>query len=268
MASLDLFPAFACERPLDTPLFFYHVPKTAGTTVDAVLCALAWTRQRAFQVVPRAVGMREREVPAGMFGDDRTLVYAGHCWFGMHRLVARSVHLCTVLRDPVARVVSEYLWVSSSRDRPASVEDFRHYLDNLALPNLATRLLAGESEIDWRSVDHAIANLGQFALVGCTADLAPFLSALLTTYGGPTVRTGRAKEQSEPLKAILREEFGEEIARRNGYDRILYSFAEAQLFGRAKAILAGSLTPATRQVRVENPRGKTFVVTPEDACEE
>lgn len=225
------------------------------------------THQRGFQVVPRAVGMRERDVPAGMFGDDRTLVYAGHCWFGLHRMVGRPVQLCTVLRDPVARVVSEYLWISSNRGRPPSVEDFRHYLDNLALPNLATRLLAGESEIDWRSVDRAITHLGQFALVGCTADLAPFLSALLTTYGGPTVRTGRAKEQSDPLKAILREEFGEEIARRNGYDRILYSFAEAQLFGRAKEILAGARTPAPRRVRVDNPHGKTFAVTPEDGSE-
>ncbi|BBK39159.1 hypothetical protein STAQ_42370 [Allostella sp. ATCC 35155] len=203
-----------------------------------------------------------------MFGDDRTLVYAGHCWFGLHRLVGRPVQLCTVLRDPVARVVSEYLWISSSRGRPPSVEDFRHYLDNLALPNLATRLLSGESEIDWRSVDRAIAHLGQFALVGCTEDLAPFLSALLTTYGGPAVRTGRAKERSDPLKAILREEFGEEIARRNGYDRILYAFAEAQLFGRAKAILAGSRTPDPRRVRVDNPHGKTFVVTLEDGSED
>lgn len=267
MASLDLFPAFACERPLDTPLFFYHVPKTAGTTVDAVLSALTATRQRAFRVIPRAVGMREREVPAGMFGDDRTLVYTGHCWFGLHRLVGRPVHLCTVLRDPVARVISEYLWISSSRGRKPSLEDCRHYVDNLALPNLATRLLAGESEIDWKSVDRAIDHLGQFALVGRTEDLSPFLSALLTTYGGPSVRTGRAKQRSDPLKAILREELGDDIALRNSYDRILYSFAETQLFGRAKAILADCRTPVRQRVLVDNPHGKTFVVTPEVGSE-
>lgn len=264
MAALDAFPAFRRERPLDTPLFFYHVPKTVGTTVDAVLSALAAVRGRHFQLIPRAVGMRERSVPAGMFGDERTLCYAGHCWFGMHRMVGRPVQLCTVLRDPVARVISEYLWRSSSRDRPVSVEDFRHYLDNVALPNLATRLLAGESEIDWKSVDRAIAHLGQFALVGRTEDLAPFLSVLLTIYGGPTVRTSKAKERPDPLKDVLRERFAEEIARRNGYDRIVYSFAEAQLFGRAKSMLAGFAKPEPRRVLVQNLRGKNFVVTPED----
>ena len=39
------------------------------------------------------------------------------------------------------------------------------------MPNLATRLLAGESEIDWRSVDRARANLASCFLVGRTEDV-------------------------------------------------------------------------------------------------
>ncbi|WP_374440380.1 hypothetical protein [Stella sp.] len=258
--SLDEFAAFRCDAPLDTALFFYHVPKTAGTTVEAVLHALATERGRTLRLVPRAVGMRERPPPAGFFEDERPLAYAGHCWFGAHRWVGRPVHACTVLREPVERVVSEYLWRNANRNRAASADDFRHYLDNLALSNLATRLLAGESEIDWRSVDRAIAHLGSCFLVGRTERLAPFLSAILSLYGGPSVRTRPAKQQRDPRKAQLIEMFGDEIARRNAYDRTLYDYAEAHLFGRADALLRGFSEPAPRRVQVDNPNGKQFVV--------
>lgn len=259
----DAFPAYRPAASLDVPLFFYHVPKTAGTTVDAALHALAEHRGRRFRMIPREIGMRERLAPADLYADGQTLCYAGHCWFGTHRAIPGEVRVCTVLRDPVRRVVSEYLWRAANRGRPASLEDFRHHLDNLALPNLATRLLSGQSEIDWRSVDRAVANLGSCFLVGRTEDLAPFITAILTLYGGPTVRTARAKERHDPLRDVLLDQFAEEIARRNGYDRILYAYAEAQLFGRCTTLLRGLDQPSPARVRVDNPGGKRFVVTPE-----
>ena len=260
---MEEFAAFRCDTPLDTPLFFYHVPKTAGTTVNAVLHALAQERGRPFRMILREIGMRERPLPPGLFRDETTLCYAGHCWFGMHREIGRPAHACTVLREPVARVVSEYLWRAGNRGLAASADGFRHYLDNLAMPNLATRLLAGESEIDWRSVDRAAANLASCFLVGRTEDMAPFVTAVLTLYGGPAVRTARAKERPDPLKSALIEAFGEEIARRNECDRMLYRYAEAELFGRAALLVRGLTEPSPRRVRVENPNGKHFAVTPE-----
>ncbi len=258
ISDLDVFPAFRCAAPAQLPLFFYHLPKTGGTTVEAALFALAAVRRQPFLVIPRAIGMRERPTPARLGSGPGALAYAGHCWFGFHHVLKRPVQLCTVLREPVGRVVSEYLWRCRYRDRPPSAADFQHYLDNLALSNMMTRLLTGESEIDWDSAARAIGHLESFFLVGTTERLASFVSAILTLYGGPTVMTGRAKEERSPLKAELVATFRDAVAARNVYDQALYAHAERHLFGRAAALLEGFTEPNPLAVVVTNPGGKKF----------
>ncbi|MCC7271192.1 MAG: sulfotransferase family 2 domain-containing protein [Alphaproteobacteria bacterium] len=257
---MERFVAYVNERPEETPLFFYHLPKTGGTTVDGVLTALAAVRRRSFQLLPRKIGMREAAFPDHLRKSESALVFAGHCLFGMHTELGVRVNLCTVLRHPVERVVSEYLWTCRFYGRAAKVSetDFSDYLDNIAVPNLMTRLLIGSHEIAWGATARAMEHLASFYLVGSTARLDAFLGALLSSYGGPNVRMTRAKEERNPAKAALAARFAETIAARNRHDVALYAHGERHLFGRADEMLAAFTTPNPDDVVVRTVGAKSF----------
>lgn len=257
-SATDLYRAFRRHEPIEVPLFFYHVPKAAGTTVNAVLFALAKFRDHICRFVPTPVGMRRTDPPRGLFGDPRVLVYSGHCWFGMHHRVPGPIHCATVLREPVERVASEYLWRSRHRDRVATAEAFEHYVRNVGLSNMATRLLSGESDIDWSSIERAVANLESCRFVGLTAELGAFVTAILTEYGGPNVKAPRAKEGRDPLKVELMERYGGMVADHNRYDIELY--AAARRIQLERPGVTAALGEAAVTLRVSNPRGKLFDV--------
>ncbi|MGE0716879.1 MAG: sulfotransferase family 2 domain-containing protein [Alphaproteobacteria bacterium] len=259
---MDRFVAYRNPHPDDVPLFFYHVPKTAGTTVTGVLHALASARGRGAQHIPRTVGMREKPLPAALKKFGSTLAFMGHCWFGFHEELPGLTRPCVVLRDPVERVVSDYLWQCRvhQREPSARAEDFLDFLDNVVLSNAMTRQIRGGAEIGWNADTFAIRRLESCFLVGTTAGVGLFLSALLTAYGGPTVLARRSKEERSPVKAELVARFADVVRQRNAYDCAVFAHAEQALAPRAQALLAGFTEPNDETMSVENIRGKTYRV--------
>ena len=113
-------PARPCAPPMH---FFLHVPKTAGTTLNALIAGLfpgaaAWHQA----LVDQAGG--EAALAAAIAADDgfydHLAAVVGH--FGVrHPLVAgceRRAVLFAVLREPVERVVSLYEYIRRTQDHP------------------------------------------------------------------------------------------------------------------------------------------------------
>lgn len=211
------------QEPL---LCFLHIPKTAGLTLRVSVLARQYEPDEVFSTswsgkAPaggsaavgafsdelgsvglfsgvgrpdvlwfpeslQAAAARYREMPRDRLA--RVRVFCGqHIEFGLHDAVSRPVSYFTLLREPVARVLSHYDFAHKSRRVP----------DGMSLPgriaahveaNLQTRLMAGPPErtaslLPDERLELAVRNLRSCAVVGLTERFDESLLMLKKTYG-------------------------------------------------------------------------------------
>lgn len=87
-----------------SPLIFMHIPKTGGMSMFTAFSAL-WGTAIAdlYDVSARNAGLAEKAVQ-----DPGKILYCGHYAFGLHEWLGRPAYYASVLREPVARIVSLY----------------------------------------------------------------------------------------------------------------------------------------------------------------
>ena len=95
-------------------LIFMHIPKCGGTTLTSILTE-AVPEGRRFSVDGRNVAGSRRALAALPDGERRRIdLLLGHLSHGWHELLApRPARYFTIVREPVARVVSHYNYVRS-----------------------------------------------------------------------------------------------------------------------------------------------------------
>jgi Galactose-3-O-sulfotransferase len=162
---------FALKTPQQPPasprgiLIFFHIPKTGGTTMDAVLSrcfpgaqhfdgAMADTRS-ALSIRPRekieakyqALSNAERQAIQCLMGT----IYP----FGIHTILDRSAKYFTILRPPVERCISHFL-----NNKKVTHQPFYNRIKNMTLDeyldsgigiessDYQVRLLSGCPELD------------------------------------------------------------------------------------------------------------------------
>lgn len=93
----------------DRLLVFIHIPKTAGSTLRAIM-----QRQYRPEEIYHIHWNFDRDAPFASYIDlpdqerQQTRVLYGHIPFGIHRQLQRSTTYFTLLRDPVDRCISHY----------------------------------------------------------------------------------------------------------------------------------------------------------------
>lgn len=132
------------HRPHDlAPLYFLHIPKTAGTSVRHIL----------------SEKFGDRLCPAGMWDDffrapelqtNTYDAYCGHFGIDLPRFLRKRMRVFTLLREPVARTLSHYLEVRRTATHPlhklVSTQTLRDFaFDPVTVPmilNFQARYLA------------------------------------------------------------------------------------------------------------------------------
>lgn len=142
-------------RGPEAVLFFVHIPKTAGMTLVRIL-ERQYGPESVFFLDNDRLAESGRELESLSRTGTRPLrVVRGHVPFGSHRFVARPVTHVTLLRDPVARVVSHYRYVLRTPghflreavvSRSISLEDYADSGLSCELDNGQTRLLSGAAD--------------------------------------------------------------------------------------------------------------------------
>ena len=164
-------------------LVFIHLPRTGGTTLERVLERKYRSRVISAETLWEPLSS-VAELPDEV--KERALVVQGHLHHGVHDYLPRDCDYITILREPVARVVSMYRfirgnpkhWLHEELVRSgASLAEFVRAGMDPGVDNHQTRLIAGigagdfgraQAELDASALALAKQNLDGFKAVGLT----------------------------------------------------------------------------------------------------
>lgn len=220
-------------------IVFVHIPKTAGTTFRFILennfvLSHCQTNHSSFHDHSSYAGRRPFTADDLRFAEKvfpRLKSIAGHNLVSVLDLPVQNPFHVTFLRDPVARVLSQYQeTVIRYRNQGRPLPDFEQALrTNQELENLQVKMLAGG-----RDLDKARRFLENCSFVGLTEKFDVSLHALSRVYPGRLnlkYQKRRVARDNSVKKAIEADPRLMEMAREvNHLDLKLYSFAAAEIF--------------------------------------
>ncbi len=129
-------PAIKPRKRRPTVLFM-HIPKTAGTALREAIAANFVQSEIAY-LYPSAPGFLVSDLRALPLEQRRALrVVIGHFQFGMHEALPQEAEYITVVREPSARVLSQYAYLLQTQPELITGSD-GHVMD---LPELFEKRL-------------------------------------------------------------------------------------------------------------------------------
>lgn len=224
-------------------LFFLHIPKTAGTTLNAVLEA-NFPPESVLSVYDKASQQRMESLTAEEFQALRLI--QGHVFVrDFEQFFSQPLTAFTMLREPVARVVSEYDFLRSWPEH-----HLYHYLNKNRIgiadyvageskelrrrgKNLMCNSLAGSAppcKDEAETLERAKANLERFAVVGLTEMFDATLLLLQEAAGLQNVLYERRNIRAGVLKPQDLSPGELEVVREhNRLDMELYAHAKTRI---------------------------------------
>jgi GT2 family glycosyltransferase len=215
---------------------FLHVPKTAGTSLLVAL------RDRlGDELVEYYDNQPGKTLSTVLTLAQRARIIFGHASFGIHRQLGVAPEYGTILRHPVARVISLYHFLAQETTstcadrirRGLTLGDFVRARLSSQTSNHMTQILAGRgtAELDDDDLARAKRNLFEFAYVGILEELN--LAGLESFLGVGPIRLGCHNIGSYARDTVPSED-REIIESHNQYDLELYRYAVELLRSRDK----------------------------------
>lgn len=138
-------------------LIHVHIPKTAGTTINALLGAAVQGRHFVYS----RSGQPEALAAMAQPERDRIDLIFGHFPHGLHRLFTRPVRYIASVRKPPQRILSFYHYLLATEDHPkhafvkSNTTDFSTFLRLAAkeprvrseIDNVQVRMIAGKMDL-------------------------------------------------------------------------------------------------------------------------
>lgn len=209
---------------------FLHIPKSAGTSVRKAI-RVQFGRMYLIPARPRRRDLARLAVSSRVHRFD---LVVGHVGYGVGRLLPGEVQYFTFLRDPVARVVSEYHFVRErepdpTRRQPAFNLGLLDHARTLSQRDQQVRVLAGRKRYRTteRDLDLARAHAHGMA-VGVTERMGPSMQVLAEHLGWSVVPEVDRLNVGRPYPPLADEEH-EEIAALNALDMVLWREAMERL---------------------------------------
>jgi hypothetical protein len=199
------------------PLIFVHVPKTAGSTLRAIIgTQYGW--QRVLELdgsVEQGLADLRRQRPS-----ERAQIraYVGHAPFGLHQVLSARCSYVTMLRDPVERLISHHAFVVRTpslalhQEVVANGWTVEEYVENCRqadyINNAQTRMLGGGLE-SWEpptrsTLEAAKRNLDRFVVAGVVERFDESVLAMRRAFGWdwPVYIRGRVSSNRPPAGSL------------------------------------------------------------------
>jgi hypothetical protein len=219
-------------------IIFVHMFKSGGNTLNRIMDR-EYPPTRIFSVNGRYRYWAYRKLseypPAGLA---KIQVFRGHMPFGLHRIIPQPSTYITVLRNPVERIISEYVFGVNYRfhrqHRIISKMSLEEFLETLANNNSQTKMIAGfDSSSDLLSLpcgadtlELAKANLrNHFSLVGLSERFTETLALARRKFGWRVPAYASCNATPGRKRAVVSARLREVIADRNSFDMELYKYA-------------------------------------------
>lgn len=242
------------ERIADL-LVFVHIEKAAGTTLVHILrknflfrCVYMrplYSRDTGETRWNPTVSDDDLRLARRLFPGLRCI--AGHAIGGAaFRDYGPAVRPITILRDPIERFVSQFLYSREARGREWTMEEF---LDIEELHNFQVKKIAGKDDVQL-----AKETLDRFWLVGTTDDFDKFL-VLLRAKAGPQFDINyraQNKRVGGRQAGELLATYGDRIKERNLGDLELYNYVTRELVPRYEASYGGDLNRDVAEFQESN----------------
>jgi hypothetical protein len=224
----------------DRCIVFLHIPKTGGVTLRRTL-KWKYSPLLSDETLTKPIETLE-QVPLSARAQARVL--SGHLHYGAHEYIPRECDYITLLREPVARVVSSYHYIlghpkhALHADLVRSSEPLEEFLRiDPSVDNHQTRMVSGRGggELAARTpeplgsaaLEEAKRNLERFLVVGTTERFDETFILLRRALGWrlPYYVTANVASGPKPISESAREL----IRERNQLDLELYRFADELL---------------------------------------
>lgn len=223
-------------------LAFVHIEKCGGTTLIHVLRRCFMLDH--FDVIPRektSMVFDQQDLQLLLRLRPGVKSIAGHpvrLWSRLEEVVP-GIRYVTLLRDPIARYVSDFRHFVDYVGYP---NDFQRWLTRRERFNFQTRAIAGSENLDLAKQLLAT----RFAMVGLVERYDEFMRALSVLIGcHPDVlkyeiKNTASKRRCSPTAGLDVEQCTAQIVERNRLDLELYQYARQCVVPRLKAQLAAA----------------------------
>jgi hypothetical protein len=214
-------------------LIFLHIPKTAGTTLNRII-EWQYSPLSIFTIDPHGIRATPERFKTLSEQRRRQLrVVRGHMVYGIHEFLPQGATYITMLRDPVARMLSAYSFILRRPLNPMhrklkrerlGVEAFIRLTPNRQ--NLQCRILAGVKDVtcDQRVLDIAKENIAKsFSVVGLCERFEESLMLIAKTFGWEIPYYENRKVSK--VRLALEPSMVNMIQEHNRLDMELYEFA-------------------------------------------
>jgi hypothetical protein len=270
-------------EPSAHTIVFTHIGKTGGTTLDHIIRAASLTSgKRVWRPrPPRGQPVSPTEhiqelLSLDLIPHDKLVAcdyLSGHFPFGIHAQAPRPCLYVTLLRHPVARLLSNIRFGLDRGKWPRDTSIAALVEQGRLIDNMQTRQIAGIADravpCTTKTLAAALENLrSHYAVVGVTERFDEALKGMITLLGWPDVAYSYHQVSKAPSDPDLESRVRDAAERYFAFDMELYAYASARPTPWSPSIMDGTVTGNSRQdsVLVTSPKvrfgNRAFALVP------
>lgn len=220
----------AKDKIQNNSIFFMHIPKCGGTTIDHIFAKLSLILNSfEYHRYKHHNSKDKKKLSLSNIDLKKTCFISGHLDFNFTENI-KDLYKCTIVRDPTSRVISHYKFmVHRLKKNPVnySFETFIENEINNYRDNIITRHFTGLLDVKKKITNDvkliAIQNTKYFDNIQILNNWDNFLSQILTTFGLPSVLYSRFQQHKYDFSYKLTEKHLDLIQKYYQYDYEVYS---------------------------------------------